>query len=150
MPTTTPSYCNPFFPRCKHFFQFFENNFDGSQGKKDNFANYFPKSGKYAPRHPAGKAAPSQPAHYHGSKVGNPEFSPADCKGMDQPGPHHCCQKHTVRQHRKPRPQRTQKLITQAQQRPDDQGRGEPLGSQFRRGHPSSRRSRDPPCFCCS
>lgn len=150
MPTIIPSYCNPFFHRCKHFFQFFENIFNRSKGKPDYFTDYFPKSGKNTPQHPSRKDTPSQSPKKHCSKVSNPEFSPADRKGMDQPKPCRQHQKYTVRQCCEPRSEGPQKLITQAQQHANDQSCAKPLGSQFRCCHPSSRRSRDPFCRCCS
>ena len=144
MPTVIPSYCNPFFRRCKHIFSKFQKNFSGKGKKRPNLYQSFPYFGHHRPQQPSRPPNPQKTAREHPRGGAEPHIPPADAESEINRGPQGGQDEQAVGQGGVPGPQRPQKFIPRTQSQAEQHGLAKP-GRGHRRGrHPSRRRSQPP------
>ncbi len=145
MHKTIPLYCNPFFPRCKHFFRKNPNFFSGSQGKPPNPAQNLPKTRKYGSEPPSRPQLPENSPGGQPKKVSHPDVPLADAEEQHQPDPAGHPQEQGIAQLPAAPSRGPEEVIEKPQGRPQGQGGQQPFPGQGR-AHPNRRRFQAPDC----
>jgi len=116
MPTITPSYCNPFFTRCKHFFQQIQKNFPRKHKKSEDFSDKLPKYVKQGACDSSGGMPAKHKPQPDACPVGKTKVSPADPEGQIQPSETGAAYEQQIRRTAADPAQGTEKIIQKPQQ----------------------------------
>ena len=148
MPTTIPSYCTPFFHRCKYFFAKFLNYlqkiFQRPEKQGHQLPDSLPKQGDGPPQKPACGQLPGQSPQGQGGGSTQPDVTPADAEAQLQPGPKGGDHENQVRRDGPTPAQGSQRSVEDAQTHTQPQSLDELQGGLGRGGHPNRRRRMPP------